>query len=113
MNNEKNSGGAIKYIAVILAILIVVFLSQQPFARPVAQKVFNFTGSKMEPFASNGKEWFAATIYPRVTQEAKKRGEPLKQEVVTQKDNAVKIIWENVKNYFAGKFSKVFGTKVE
>lgn len=112
MNREKN-GGFIQYIVIIAVILSVVFLSQQPFARPFGKSVYSWSQKEASNYWSKTTHWLGATIYPKVTQEVEKRGEPLKEEVITQKDNAVKNIWENIKNYFAEQFSKISGTEVK
>lgn len=94
--------GFIANIVIIIAILVVVFLSQQPSFKPASQSYW-----------SKATDWFKASIYPRVSGEVVKRGEPLQQEINNQKNNAAQTLWENIKNYFAEKFSHFFGTKVQ
>lgn len=105
--------GVIKNGIIIIVILALAFISQQHFFDSYGKNTLSFAGQQASLYWHKVGEWFSATIYPRVQKEAAERGQPLKEEVEKQKDNAVKIIWENVKNYFAEKFSKVSGTKVE
>lgn len=100
-------------ILIIIFILAVALLSQQHFLDPIGEKVYSWTSEKVGSQFSMASDWFKKNIYPRVIQEAQDRGEPLKKEAITQKDNAVKTIWNKIKNYFAETFSKISGTKVE
>ncbi len=110
---KNKSGGFIKNIVVVVVLLAIVFLSQSPSFRPIAQNTYNQATKNIGPYIDNGKAWFAANVYPRVSQEVASRGEVVKQEVSTQKNNAAQNIWETIKNYFAEKFSKISGTKVK
>lgn len=101
--------GFIKNIVIIIVILVVVFLSQQPYFKPVGENMY----ATSQSYWSKTVDWFKTNIYPRVSGEVTKRGEPLKQEITNQKNNAVQTLWESIKNYFAEKFSNFFGTKVQ
>ncbi len=110
---KNKSGGFIQNIVLVVVLLAIVFLSQSPSFKPVAQNAYNQASKNVGPYVQKGQSWFAATIYPRVSQEVASRGEAVKQEVTTQKNNAAQNIWENFKNYFAEKFSKFSGTNVK
>lgn len=92
--------GIIINVLAVLVVLGIVFFSQQG---PKTQK----TGSNNQ---ANG--WWQQ-IQERFSNEAQSRGGELQQVVTQQKDIAAKTVWEKIKIYFAEKFSKFSGTKVE
>ncbi|OGZ62974.1 MAG: hypothetical protein A3C58_01410 [Candidatus Staskawiczbacteria bacterium RIFCSPHIGHO2_02_FULL_34_10] len=110
MEHER---GLIKNIVIIAVLLAVVFLSQSSSFRPIAQIIYNQASEKISPYTAGAGNWFKANIYPRIKSEAAKRGEEAAQEITTQKDNVAQNLWEKIKNFFAEKFSKFFGTKVK
>ena len=79
--------------------MAIVFLSQSPSFRPIAQNAYNQASKNLGPYADMGKQWFTANIYPRVSQEVASRGEVVKEEVTTQRNNTIQSIGETVKNY--------------
>ncbi len=107
------SGGFVKNIVMVAVLLAVVFLSQSPSFRPIAQNFYNQANQSIGPYVQNGQHWFSANVYPRVSAEAQKRGEEASREIATQKNNAAQNIWDTIKNYFAEKFSKFSGTNVK
>ena len=107
------SGGFIKYIIAISIVLAVVFMSQQAFLRPFGMFAYNWGAEKIGYYWSKTTNWFSAGLYPKIEKEALEKGNEVKEEAIIQKDNAVKNIWQNIKNYFANQFSKFSGTKVE
>ncbi|MBM3206433.1 MAG: hypothetical protein FJZ43_02340 [Candidatus Staskawiczbacteria bacterium] len=109
----ENNRGVIKYFIIIAVILSVLFLSQQEFVKPFGKSFYSWSKNETNKYWSKSTNWLGASFYPKLSKEVESRGEPLKNEVITQKDNAVKNIWEKVKNYFAENFSNLTGTKVE
>lgn len=83
----------------VAALLAIVFLSQSPSFKPIVQNAYDQTSKNIGPYVQKGQNWFAATIYPRMSAEAQKRGTEAKQEVVTQRNNAIQSIGEKVKDY--------------
>jgi hypothetical protein len=104
----ENIGRLIKYLIIITIILVVAFLSQQPYFRPK-------TGTVQQNRASWSilTDWFSSNIYPRVSTEVAKRGAEAKEEVAKQKNVAVQGIFEQIKNYLAAQFLKFSGTEVK
>ena len=100
-------------ILAILVVLGIVFFSQQPQFSNIGGDLYIQSARKGGEFWIKSSDWFKASIYPNISGEVAKRGEVIKEEITKQKDGAVKNIWENIKSYFAEKFSKTFGTKVE
>jgi hypothetical protein len=54
-----------------------------------------------------------AGIYPKASGEVSKLQDTAAQKITEQKNNIMQNIWGIIKNYFAEKFSKTFGTPVE
>ena len=114
--NFRNGEGFIAYIVIVAVILAVVFLSQVftlPFEKMKTQQPLLFISEKVKLYWLDATSWIGKNIYPRVSKEVEDRGGALKDEVEKQKDIAAQSIWEKIKNYFAGKFSSISGTKVE
>ncbi len=105
--------GFILNIVMIVVILTLVFLSQQPYFMNTGKNLYLQGIKQGGIYWSNFDEWFKSNIYPGVSREVTRRGETVKKEIDKQKNNVVQNIWEKFKSYFAAKFSKTFGTKVE
>lgn len=100
----QNRGFIINILA-IGVVLGILFLSQRSYY--ATKSVADSAGP--ETFLTRTQDWFFAQVYPKVS-----GGVGLAQDKITeQKDMAAKNIWENIKHYFAQKFSKYSGTKVE
>lgn len=97
--NEK---GFIVNIVIIIALVAVVFLSQQPYFNEAGKKLY----FQAEAQVKNN-------IYPRVSGEVEQKSAIVQEEVTKQKNNFVQNIWGNIKNYFANIFSKTTGTPVQ
>ncbi|OGZ70185.1 MAG: hypothetical protein A2904_02405 [Candidatus Staskawiczbacteria bacterium RIFCSPLOWO2_01_FULL_33_9] len=100
-----NERGFVKNIVIIIMLLIVVFLSQQPY--------FNEVGKKLYSQGEVQVKMYWEGIYPRVSGEVEQKGAIIQQEINKQKDNISQNIWQNIKNYFGNIFSKVSGTPVQ
>ena len=95
----------IKNIVIVVVILTVVFLSQQPYLKPI--------GKNLSSYWKNSNNWLGKNAYSKISRGVAGVQDTTKTMISEQKDNIAQIVWEKVKNYFAEKFSKVFGTKVE
>lgn len=102
-----------KNIIIIAVILIVVFLSQQSSFEQYGGNLYILGTEKVGEYWLKGSDWFKTSVYPKASGGAETGKEIIEKEIVKQKDAAAKNIWEKIKNYFAGKFSNLFGTKVE
>ncbi len=92
--NEK---GFIQYIVIIIIILAVVFLSQQPYFMGIGKKLYDQSAA-----------WVKANIYPRISSEVIKRGEAIKSEANQEKEKISESLGEKIKNYFSGVVDSVF-----
>ena len=96
----------IRNLVIIVAILGIAFLSQLPDLR--------YVGKKWYPEAKEKTYgWLGLNLYPKIVGDLQKKGEEVKQGAIDVKDNFFISIWENIKKYFAEKFTQTFGTKVE
>ena len=105
--------GFIQYIVLIAFVLGIAFLSQQPLFKPYGKNLYNQASIQASLYWSKANNWVTASLYPKATQEVQNRGEPLQEAIIDQKNNFAQNVWENIKNYFAEKFSKISGTQVK
>lgn len=110
VNNQR---GFIQNIAIIAVILAVVFLSQQYSADNKENGAYSQIMAQTQQYISKAEDVVKTDIGGKVSGEVAKQKEHISQEVTTQKNNLVQNIWENIKHYFAEKFSKTFGTEVK
>lgn len=92
----------IKNIIIIVAILVAVFLSQQPYFEQAGRKLYSQTETQVKD-----------NLYPRVSGEVEQKSVFIQEEIAKQKNNFAQNVWGNIKNYFASIFSKVSGTPVQ
>ena len=110
MDNQR---GFISSIIGIVAVLAVVFLSQQAQFR-LAQKAVVAQGVEQgSNYWIKTQVWFQTNIWPRIGGEVSKVKDSATQEITQQKNNLAANLWGSFKNYFAQKFSAVFGTEVK
>ena len=101
-----NSKGKIKYIAIIIIILLVVFLSQKAYAwKSENSFISDITGNATNQASSimaKGSDWVMSKVYPKVTEQVQKRGEIIKTEVNKEKQKVSENISEKISDYFSG-----------
>jgi len=108
--NEK---GFIKNIVIVIALLTVVFLSQQPYFRENGKKLYTQAKVQVGVYWAKTANWFSDNIYPRVSGEVEQKTAIVQEEITKQKNNFMENVWENIKKYFASIFSKTTGTTVQ
>lgn len=99
----------IRNIIIIIAILIMAFMSQQPSFNSFGPKAIE----QVNVYWQKTLNWIGLNTIEKVEEDLKGKGEEVKQGAIDVKNNFLISMWENIKNYFAEKFSKTFGTKVE
>lgn len=107
-----NENGFIKNIVIIAVLLIVVFLSQQPYFNEIGKKLYFQAETQVKTYWTKSADWLKNNVYPRINREVEQKGAAIQEEINKQKDNIVQNIWEKTKNYFANIFSNIFGTSV-
>lgn len=108
--NEK---GFITNIIIVIIVLAVVFLSQQPYFREYGKNLYSQIKPQVEAYWTKTTDWFRNNVYPRVSGEVEQKAVVIQEEITKQKNNIVQNIWEKIKSYFANIFSKVSGTPVQ
>ena len=105
MRSEK---GFIKYIIIIAAIIILVFLGQQAYFKGVGQNIALKASNAINSYLAKSTNWVADKIFPQITGEVQKRGDMIKEEINSEKDKISENIGEKIKNYFSGVVDSVF-----
>ncbi len=107
--------GIIQSISIIIIILVIVFLSQQPYFRKVGENVYNQTVPQVGSYWSKADNWARANIYPKisdiyskVSSGAQDRGESIKNDLNQEKQKVSENFGEKIKNYFSGIVDSVF-----
>ena len=108
--NEK---GFVKNIVIIVVLLIVVFLSQQPYFNKIGKDIYSQAEPQIKAYWSKTADWFKNNIYTRVSGEVENKSSVIQQEIEKQKNNIVQNTWEKIKDYFANIFTKFSGTSVK
>jgi len=100
MQKEK---GFIKYGIIIVVIMALVVLSQQPFFKDLTKhKLSGAKSSLFDGYFAKGSDWVNSQVIPKVSGEVQKRGDMIKQEVQDEKEKISENIGTKIKNYFSG-----------
>ena len=110
---HKSSAGFITNIVIIIALVAVVFLSQQPYFEEAGKGLYFQADAQVRVYWEKASDWFKNNIYPRVSGEVEQKSAVIQEEITKQKNNIAQNIWGNIKNYFANIFSKTTGTPVQ
>ena len=105
--------GFIKNIVIIVALIVVVFLSQQAYFNEFGRKLYSQAEAQTKVYWTKVADWLKNNVYARVSGEVEQKSVVIQEEITKQKDNLVKNVWGNIKNYFANIFSKTTGTFVQ
>jgi hypothetical protein len=103
----------IKNLIIIAIILTLAFFSQNPSLVPTEKALYSQIQQQGAIYGSKVSAWLYAGIYPKASGEVSKLQDTAAQKITEQKNNIMQNIWGIIKNYFAEKFSKTFGTPVE
>lgn len=105
--------GLIKNIVIVIVLLAMVSLSQQAYFNGVGKKFYFQAEVQTKIYWTKIADWFKNNVYTKVSGEVEQKSAVVQEEITKQKDNVVKNVWENIKNYFANIFSKTTGTPVQ
>jgi len=106
MHKEK---GIIKYILAVVAVLAVVFISQQNLFRGTTQTFYNGFSEKVKRSLAGATSWVNANAVPQISSEVKKGGEALKEGASQAKEQVTQNVAEKAKNYFSGIVDSILG----
>ena len=103
----------IKNLIIIGAILAVVFLSQQPYFVATGKDLYVKGVEQGNDYWQKGEAWAEVYLWPKVGGGVGGIQTAALEQVNDQKNNFAQYTWKKFKEYFAGKFSKTFGTEVK
>ncbi|MEK7080467.1 MAG: hypothetical protein AAB925_01370 [Patescibacteria group bacterium] len=98
----------IRNISVIIIILTVVFLSQQPHFGEIGKNLYDQGAAYISGHWEKASDWLEGNVYHRVSSEAVKRGEAIKSEVNQEKQKVSENLGKKIKDYFSGVVDSVF-----
>jgi hypothetical protein len=93
---------SIKYFFIIVAILVIVFLSQQDYSREFGKSLAIKASESISGYWAKGASWAADNVYSKASEEVQNRGEVIKNEINLEKEKVSENISEKIKNYFSG-----------
>ena len=96
------------YIALIIIILVLLFLSQQAYSRKTGETLISAATDQVDSYIAKGSEWIKSNIYSKISGEAQSRGEMLKAEISQGKEKISENILSKVGNYFSGISNSIF-----
>jgi len=108
----KEKGFAVN-IVIIIVLVVIVFLSQQPYFRKYGENFYLQAKTQVMSYWAQATDWFMNNVYSRVSGGVEQKKAEIQEEVAKQKNNIVQNVWEKIKNYFADIFSKTTGTTVQ
>jgi len=102
--------GIIKYIVIIIVILAIVFLSQQPSLKEFGKNLFSLSQgyNKAGEYVAKGSDWVKDNVLSKIGGEVQKRGDMAKEGITEQKEKISESVGEKIKNYFSGVVDSVF-----
>lgn len=99
----------IAYIIAMIAVLVVVFLSQQQYFREKGESLMSNISDTAGAYLSKGSSWASgwvtSNIYSRIGGEAQNRGDLIQNKVEQTSGNiseSSKNTTEKIQNYFSG-----------
>lgn len=95
-------GALLKYVLIISVILGIAFLSQNVFSWANAKTFVYDAVGQAKAYLGQGSNWAAQALLPSLSGEVQKRGEMIKDEVITEKEKISESVGEKIKNYFSG-----------
>jgi hypothetical protein len=100
-------------IIAIFVVLVLALVSRPANTMKPASSTSVVHDAGYQQYADQFRNWVYSTFGIRVSGEVAKIKQPAQQEIVKQKDNFFQAVWEGIRNYLAGKFTKFSGTPVK
>ena len=98
----------VRNLFIILVILALVFMSQQPQSRQYGKDLYGQASAYVQSWWQAGYNYVLQTIYPKIGGEVQKRQEVIKQELQQEKEKISQSLWQKIKNYLADILNRVF-----
>lgn len=89
-------------IIAIIIILAIFYFSQKPWLWGNEKTFIHSAIDQGKAYAQEGSNWVMSKIYPKISEEAQKRGEMIKNEVNQEKQKVSENIGEKISDYFSG-----------
>ncbi len=105
-------GIIIKNGVIIAVLLTIVFLSQQPQFKTMAESFYQ-KNMQHSSYWVKAQDWIKANVWSKFSGGVSTVKDSATKEITKQKNNAAQNIWEQFKTSAAQKFSNIFGTKVK
>jgi hypothetical protein len=103
----------IRNIIIIAVIILIVFLGQKPYFQKQGTIWLQKADSYISPYKQKIDDFIKNQVLGRVGGEVDKKKQEITQELSAQKEKVSQDLWQQIKNYFAEKYSNLVGTKVE
>jgi len=94
--------GLIKYIAIVVVIVVLVFLSQQAYFSQAGKDLVSKASNLANGYWTKGSDWAKNEAYSKISEEVQKRGEIIKNEVNSEKEKVSENIGTKISNYISG-----------
>ena len=89
-------------IIMVVVVLAVIYLSQQAYTRAVGKTMILDATNKAGAYLSQGTNWAASKIYPKITGEVQAKGDMVNAAVGTAQKNVSENVAQKISNYFSG-----------
>jgi len=99
MQQEK---GFTKYLVIVVVLLGAVFLSQQSYSREFGKDLFSKASAAVYGYWAKGANWASDAVYSKINKEVQNRGEIIKNEITSEKENISNNVVKKVGDYFSG-----------
>lgn len=100
-------------LVIILIIIAIVVLSQQPFFALYGQQIYYKIKGVGELAWKKAYDAFQKYIMGKVSSEIDKRQEIIKDELKDQTKAVGQNIWERIKGYFVGMYTGLFNKQTQ
>lgn len=102
--------GYIQYIILIIIVLAIAFLSQQPYFREYGKSLFSKGIEAVQGYMAKGANWVNSNVYPKIGGEVSQKTAIITNEINQQKQNTAQNISDKIKNSFSGAVDSVLHT---
>ncbi len=99
---QRKNSGFIKYLALIIIVLGVVFVSQQPYFKKYGENLVSEGASMGQSYIASGSAWLKDHLLESLSGEVEKRGEAAMDTVEETKENISDGAATKIKDYFSG-----------
>lgn len=104
----------LKNIILIILILVIVFLSQEPFFQAAGKDIiYGKVGNTVGVYYLKAEDFVKKEVISRIKGEVEKRENIAKEEIGKETEKISGNVLQRIKDYFLSLFNKVFSQKKE